>query len=743
MADSSSDPAPSSSVDAPSRAASSGGSNSSGSGSGSQQSCLSYWRTVDLSSCRAEIDAFGVQVATYQDASTSARRKLAEQAREHKRLPAAEKTPASYASLVKAFQEEIDNLTRRAKHAEGAFVYAYRILSEAPDPAKALASGLEARAAAGELARRNAELSAELLEYQKESSEIRDQSMTVKKLKEQLKAAEEEKEKLKKRTKKLMAEKYGTPMDGGIDEQFNMPPTDLAGVDDGEGGRSVVGVPIEQHDALKARLRSLEVEVARHEASADAARSAHDQSTVACQQLRRRLEQANDQLMALGELREAISDEARASLSASAKAALEMPANDNGNGDDAAIEIAAKARRAAESARDAQGLAERLESLAAELAAVKEERASLRSKLAAAQSAETDIESEAKRAVSLAADLASSRAAERLARTRLGELRSTSDTAVAAANSEVERLKNALVAAEASKAAAQAEAEARPTHAQWSAAQQQIAAMALVAGIEDATDDQLPSSSTTAGTEAEGVDGGTSVARRSRAAALEAELVAQRVEAGKLAERVSSLTAENEKQADELGQQRTLIAALEGEAAVTRGGEDGGDGESSSMATTLARQRNAYRDRARALEGALESASSKVSRLEGEQQKQVLLLRQRDLDLRRLLSERAGREALALAGEHDVERGASKVGTRSGRFANVHDRAAVSLAKGLLSSGAFRAFVAGYLTCLHSLVFLVLAWVGHRGSHHHHLSAAELARECAREVGMRGLLSSV
>ena len=96
MADSSSDPAPSSSVDAPSRAASSGGSNSSGSGSGSQQSCLSYWRTVDLSSCRAEIDAFGVQVATYQDASTSARRKLAEQAREHKRLPAAEKTPASY-----------------------------------------------------------------------------------------------------------------------------------------------------------------------------------------------------------------------------------------------------------------------------------------------------------------------------------------------------------------------------------------------------------------------------------------------------------------------------------------------------------------------------------------------------------------------------------------------------------------------------------------------------------------------
>ena len=120
-----------------------------------------------------------------------------------------------------------------------------------------------------------------------------------------------------------------------------------------------------------------------------------------------------------------------------------------------------------------------------------------------------------------------------------------------------------------------------------------------------------------------------------------------------------------------------------------------------------------------------------------------MLLRQRDLDLRRLLSERAGREALALAGEHDVERGASKGGTRSGRFANVHDRAAVALAKGLLSSGAFRAFVAGYLTCLHSLVFLVLAWVGHRGSHHHHLSAAELARECAREVGMRGLLSSV
>lgn len=43
-------------------------------------------------------------------------------------------------SLLKAYQEEVDNLTKRAKFGENAFLNIYQKLYEAPDPYPALAS---------------------------------------------------------------------------------------------------------------------------------------------------------------------------------------------------------------------------------------------------------------------------------------------------------------------------------------------------------------------------------------------------------------------------------------------------------------------------------------------------------------------------------------------------------------------------------------------------------------------------
>lgn len=42
--------------------------------------------------------------------------------------------------MLKAYQEEVDNVTRRAKFAENAFLYIYQKLYESPDPYPALAS---------------------------------------------------------------------------------------------------------------------------------------------------------------------------------------------------------------------------------------------------------------------------------------------------------------------------------------------------------------------------------------------------------------------------------------------------------------------------------------------------------------------------------------------------------------------------------------------------------------------------
>lgn len=43
-------------------------------------------------------------------------------------------------SLLKSYQEEVDNLTKRAKFAENAFLNIYQKIYEAPDPYPALAS---------------------------------------------------------------------------------------------------------------------------------------------------------------------------------------------------------------------------------------------------------------------------------------------------------------------------------------------------------------------------------------------------------------------------------------------------------------------------------------------------------------------------------------------------------------------------------------------------------------------------
>lgn len=43
-------------------------------------------------------------------------------------------------SLLKGYQEEVDNLTKRAKFGENAFLNIYQKLYEAPDPYLALAS---------------------------------------------------------------------------------------------------------------------------------------------------------------------------------------------------------------------------------------------------------------------------------------------------------------------------------------------------------------------------------------------------------------------------------------------------------------------------------------------------------------------------------------------------------------------------------------------------------------------------
>lgn len=150
----------------------------------------SAWEGVGLSARRAELDQQSLAVVDHQETSADGRESLKAVVRDFRSLPAAER-PAKVGGLVKAFQGEVDALTRRAAFAEAAFFALYRSLESAPDPAPALREALGA-AARGRRAEAEAEEARrELEEYRAELSGLKNQDHTLRRLQAQLREAEE------------------------------------------------------------------------------------------------------------------------------------------------------------------------------------------------------------------------------------------------------------------------------------------------------------------------------------------------------------------------------------------------------------------------------------------------------------------------------------------------------------------------------------------------------------------------
>lgn len=93
--------------------------------------------------------------------------------------------------MLKAYQEEIDHLTRRAKFSENAFFQLYKGLYAAPDPAPALAL-VASSSATDELTEENRKLKRELKEYEAEFATLKNQDITIRNLEEQVAAAARE-----------------------------------------------------------------------------------------------------------------------------------------------------------------------------------------------------------------------------------------------------------------------------------------------------------------------------------------------------------------------------------------------------------------------------------------------------------------------------------------------------------------------------------------------------------------------
>ncbi|WVZ60239.1 hypothetical protein U9M48_010289 [Paspalum notatum var. saurae] len=147
----------------------------------------------DLEKERSGLDEQGLKIAENQETSQKNRRKLAENTRDFKKASSDDKL-SLFNSLLKSYQEEVDNLTKRAKFGENAFLNIYQKLYEAPDPYPALASMADQDQKLSELETENRKMKLELEEYRAEAAHLKNQQATIRRLEERNRQLEQQME---------------------------------------------------------------------------------------------------------------------------------------------------------------------------------------------------------------------------------------------------------------------------------------------------------------------------------------------------------------------------------------------------------------------------------------------------------------------------------------------------------------------------------------------------------------------
>ncbi|KAG6382882.1 hypothetical protein SASPL_157401 [Salvia splendens] len=152
-----------------------------------------FWKDFDLEKERTILDEQGIRIAENQENSQKNRRKLAESTRDFKKASNEEKLTL-FNSLLKGYQEEVDKLTKRAKFGENAFLNIYQKLYEAPDPCPVLNSVAEKDAKLFELESENRKMKVELEEFRTESTHLKNQQATIRRLEERTRQLEQQME---------------------------------------------------------------------------------------------------------------------------------------------------------------------------------------------------------------------------------------------------------------------------------------------------------------------------------------------------------------------------------------------------------------------------------------------------------------------------------------------------------------------------------------------------------------------
>ncbi|KAF8608787.1 hypothetical protein BDV93DRAFT_518842 [Ceratobasidium sp. AG-I] len=137
---------------------------------------LTVWKEIDLSELQKKLDTQGLELVENQKESVVGRKGLADKTKDFKKLPEDEK-PEAFKGLLKAYQNEIDTLTKRCKASDNAFLGVYKLLAEAPDPYPLLNSVVDMMVKVSEAQDKAVELQAlkeENIELKRQTTELGD-----------------------------------------------------------------------------------------------------------------------------------------------------------------------------------------------------------------------------------------------------------------------------------------------------------------------------------------------------------------------------------------------------------------------------------------------------------------------------------------------------------------------------------------------------------------------------------------
>ncbi|KAJ4476999.1 CASP C terminal-domain-containing protein [Lentinula edodes] len=163
---------------------------------------LTTWREINLSELQKTLDSQGIEIVDNQKDSFVGRKALADKTKDFKKLPDENKLGA-FKGLLKAYQTEIDNLTKRSKTSESAFLNVYKVLAEAVDPYPLLEAAVDQTVKASEVR----DLETEICKLRDENAELRKRSNDQSNVEAARRKAEAKTEQLEQKMEEIIQER--------------------------------------------------------------------------------------------------------------------------------------------------------------------------------------------------------------------------------------------------------------------------------------------------------------------------------------------------------------------------------------------------------------------------------------------------------------------------------------------------------------------------------------------------------